>query len=61
MAGVTPHRPGCPLEQAPAPAFYCKACGRAVEPGEPGWRLDGALYCEDCVDAARFWAEGGNA
>ena len=56
MTGKVVHRVGCPLERTPDPVFFCAACGRGVEPGEPGWRLEEALYCEDCVDAARFWA-----
>lgn len=32
---------------------YCYGCGDRLYPGDMAYRIEGELYCEECIEASR--------
>ena len=47
----------CPNAPEPPVIHECEICGESIREGETLYRLEGNIYCEDCVSNAREEAE----
>ena len=37
--------------------FFCAECGNEIYEGEEYWLLHGEIYCEQCIEDAKRFAE----
>lgn len=53
----TPCHPRCP--NAPEPEFFerCSECGAKLYVGDGCYKVDGAIYCEDCMQGFHHYVD----
>ena len=55
----TPCHPRCPNADIPV-LYHCENCDCEIFEGDTIYKIDGAVYCEDCIYEFKTYAERGD-